>query len=204
MNATELAKLTIKELKVIAAEIGAVPTNDKRSKQSWIDIITLTREVNALAQAEPQTEEEFDAISSEYDGLSEVLCEMLLNDEDTLNLDDADNEPDGSDPDSGESTPDDDDTWDLDDAALEPKPQPPQRGASTVGLIVILAFGVAFLIIKMGFTSIVWVITALVPLALKLWRYLFPEPNPLLDAENLSPNLPHKLSIDPSGLTLTL
>ena len=101
MSNSNLSALSIAELKAIAAELDAVPTNDKRSKQSWIDIITLTREVNALAQAEPQTEEEFDAISSEYDGLSEVLCEMLLNDDTT--------EPDSS----------DDDTWNLDDAIAD-------------------------------------------------------------------------------------
>ena len=84
----------------------------------------------------------------------------------------------------------------------EPKPQ--QRGASTVALVIVLAFGMVFLVIKMGLTSIAWVIAALVPLALRLCRYLFPEPNPLLDTENLGSNFTHKLSIDPSGLTLTL
>jgi Flp pilus assembly protein TadB len=45
-----------------------------------------------------------------------------------------------------------------------------QRGASIVALVVVLVFGVAVLVIKMGFTSILWVVAALSPLALGLWR----------------------------------
>jgi hypothetical protein len=65
---------------------------------------------------------------------------------------------------------------------LEPNPQvseqtahSQQRGASTVALVVVLAFGMAFLVIK-GLTSIAWVLAELSPLALGLWRYLLPDP----------------------------
>jgi hypothetical protein len=49
------------------------------------------------------------------------------------------------------------------------------REASIVALVAVLIFGVACLVIKMGFTSVVWVIAALTPLALGLWRYLLPD-----------------------------
>jgi hypothetical protein len=63
--------------------------------------------------------------------------------------------------------------------SLKPNPQvseqtvpTQQRGASIVALIVVLAFSVGLLIIKMGLTSFGF----LIPLALGLWRYLVPDP----------------------------
>jgi hypothetical protein len=50
------------------------------------------------------------------------------------------------------------------------------QGASIVAIVAVLIFGVAFLVIKTGLTSIAWVVAALSPLALGLWRYLFPDP----------------------------
>jgi hypothetical protein len=66
---------------------------------------------------------------------------------------------------------------------LEPNPQVLEpthaplhmREASIVALVAVLIFGMAFLVIKMGLTSIAWVIAALSPIALGLWRYLLPD-----------------------------
>ena len=177
MNATELTKLTIKELKAIAQEKGIEVSGDKRSKATWVlalSALTQTSEPSAeIIEPAPIIKK---VLNSKSTIESDSPVELVVK---SSGIDSPIPEP-------------------------ETKPQPQQRGASTVGVIVVLVFGVAFLIIKMGFTAIVWVITALIPLALEVWRYLFPEPNPLLDAENFSPNLPHELSIDPSGLTLTL
>ena len=144
MNATELAKLTIKELKEIAQEKGIEVIGDKRSKTTWV----LAIETFQTEQPIIETIESPFELAIESDSIDSPLSTL-------------------------EPKP----------QALEPNSQVseqtaplPMRGASTVALVVVLAFGMAFLVIKTGFTSIAWVIAALVPLALRLWRYLFPDP----------------------------
>ena len=153
MNATELAKLTIKELKAIAQAKGIEVAGDKRSKATWvlaieswqIDRVEIetTPEVNVPAVDVP----DYQPIDSPFELV--IKSDLIA------------------------STP----------PALKPNPQVleqtaplPMQGASIVAIVAVLIFGVAFLVIKTGFTSIAWVIAALVPLALRLWRYLFPDP----------------------------
>jgi hypothetical protein len=135
MNATELATLTIKELKAIAQEKGIEVIGDKRSKATW---------VLALGSALTQTAE---SIVESVE--PSPTTEKVLN---------------------SKSAP----TLSTNTQNLEPNTQSPNQrmGASIVALVVVLAFSVGLLVIKAGFTAFGF----LVPLALGLWRYLFPEP----------------------------
>jgi hypothetical protein len=160
MNATELAKLTIKELKAIAIAKGIEVAGDKRSKATWvlaieswqIDRVEIetTPEVNAPAVDGPDCP----PIDSPFELVikSDPIASPLPALEPNTQI-------------------------------LKPTPQvseqtfPSQRrGASTVAIVAVLIFGVAFLVIKTGFTSISWAIAALMPIALGLWRYLLPDP----------------------------
>ena len=155
MNATELTKLTIKELKAIAQEKGIEVSGDKRSKATWVlalSALTQTSEPSAeIIEPAPIVKK---VLNSKSTIESDSPVELVVK---SPGIDSPIPEP-------------------------EPNPQvseqtaPQRRGASTVALIVVLAFGVAFLVVKTCFTSIAWVIAALVPLALRLWRYLFPDP----------------------------
>jgi hypothetical protein len=132
MNATELATLTIKELKAIAIAKGIEVIGDKRSKATWVLAIesALTQTAELIAEAiEPSP-----------------TPEKVLN---------------------SKSAP-----------TLSTNTQSPNQrmGASIVALVVVLVFGVAVLVFRTGFTSIVWVVAALSPLVLGLWRYLVPDP----------------------------
>ena len=153
MNATELAKLTIKELKAIAQEKGIEAIGDKRSKATWV----LAIESWQIDRVEIETTPEVNV----------------------PDVDVPDYQPIGSP--FGESI--ESDSIDSPLPTLEPNSQVseqtaplPMRGASTVALVVVLAFGMAFLVIKTGFTAVAWVLTALSPLVLGLWQYLFPDP----------------------------
>ncbi|WP_373546352.1 hypothetical protein [Chamaesiphon sp.] len=71
--------------------------------------------------------------------------------------------------------------------APQPIPITQHRQASIVALVAILFFGTAFLVVKIGFTSLVWVIASLAPILAGIWRYLVPEltttsPHPTLFA----------------------
>jgi hypothetical protein len=154
MNATELAELTIKELKAIAIAKGIEVAGDKRSKATWVLALE-----SALTQTPKPSAEIIEPSPTP---------EKVLNSKSAIKSDSIASLPPALEPNT---------------QVLKPNPQvseqtvpSQQRGASTVALIVVLAFGVAFLVIKTGFTSISWAIAALMPLALGLWRYLLPDP----------------------------
>jgi hypothetical protein len=152
MNATELAKLTIKELKAISIAKGIEVIGDKRSKATWV----LAIESWQIDRVEIETTPEINVPAVDVPDYQPIESpfELAIESDSIASL----------------------------HPALEPNSQvseqtaPPMRGASIVALVVVLAFGLAFLVIKTGFTAFVWVLTALSPLALGLWRYLFPDP----------------------------
>ena len=156
MNATELLpELTIKELKAIAQEKGIEVAEDKRSKATWV----LAIESWQIDRVEIETTPEVNVpdcppIDSPF--------ELVIKSDSIASLHPA---------------------LEPNTQVLKPTPQVseqtaplPMRGASTVALVVVLAFGMAFLVIKTGFTAFAWVLAALSPLALGLWRYLVPDP----------------------------
>ena len=63
--------LSLSELKALAIDHNAIPTGDKRAKQSWIDTLELSQRWENLATVEPTTDEEFEAALSERECLGE-------------------------------------------------------------------------------------------------------------------------------------
>ncbi len=63
--------LSLSELKALAISNNAIPTGDKRSKQSWIDAIELSQRWVELDGAQPTTDEDFEAALSERECLGE-------------------------------------------------------------------------------------------------------------------------------------
>lgn len=144
MNATELAKLTIKELKAIAIAKGIEVAGDKRSKATWV----LAIETFQTEQPIIETIESPFELANESDSIDSPLPAL--------------------EPNSQVSEP---------NSQVSEQTAPiPTRGASTVAIVAVLIFGMAFLVVKTGFTAFAWVLTALSPLALGLWRYLVPDP----------------------------
>lgn len=186
---TTLESLSTAQVKDIAKSIGAIPDGDKRIKQTWISAVidhqTMFSPVKVKAM-EAHIETVMNRMESVTPAASELPSESPIIDtyvpsprthaDDVafasamgLTYDDVFGEPLGisccEEPAPEETTPD-----------LEPTTVPSQqRGASIVVLVAVLAFSVAFLIIKTGLTSIAWVIAALMPLALGMWRYLLPD-----------------------------
>jgi hypothetical protein len=160
MNATELATLTIKELKAIAQAKSIEVAGDKRSKATWV----LAIESWQIDRVEIETTPEVNAPAVDVPDYQPIGSPFEL----VIKFDPIDSPLPALEPNT---------------QVLKPNPQvseqtvpSQQRGASTVALIVVLAFGVAFLVIKTGFTSISWAIAALMPIVLGLWRYLLPDP----------------------------
>ena len=161
MNATELLpKLTIKELKAIAQAKGIEVAGDKRSKATWVLAIELWQ----IDRVEIETTPELKVPAVDVPDCPPIDSPFEL----VIKSDPIDSPPPALEPNA---------------QSLKPNPQVPeqtahsqQRGASIVALVVVLAFGMAFLVIKTGFTAFAWVLTALSPLVLGLWRYLFPKP----------------------------
>jgi hypothetical protein len=161
MNATELAKLTIKELKAIAQAKGIEVAGDKRSKATWV----LAIESWQIDRVEIETTPEVNVPAVDVPDYQPIDSPFEL----VIKSDPIDSPPPALEPNT---------------QALEPNPQVseqtaplplPMRGASIVAIVAVLIFGVAFLVIKTGLTSISWVVSGLSPLALGLWRYLVPE-----------------------------
>jgi hypothetical protein len=170
---TNLEALSTAQVKGIAKSIGAIPDGDKRIKQTWISAVidhqTMFSPVKVKAM-EAHIETVMNRMESFTPAASELPSESPTIDtyvpvprthaDDVafasamgLTYDDVFGE-----------TP-------------EPNTQsPPQRmEAHIVVLVMVLAFSVGLLIIKTGLTSIAWVIAALMPLVLGLWRYLLPN-----------------------------
>jgi hypothetical protein len=149
------SELSIKELKAIAIAKGIEVIGDKRSKATWV----LAIESWQIDRVEIETTPELNAPAvdvSDYQPIESPIQTVIKSDS-IASLHPA---------------------LKPDTQSLEPNPQvsaqkaPPMREASTVALIAVLVFSVGLLIIKMGFTSFGF----LIPLALGLWRYLFPDP----------------------------
>ena len=156
MNATELTKLTIKELKAIAQAKGIEVSGDKRSKATWV----LAVESWQIDRVEIGTTPEVNVSAVDVPDYQPIDSPFEL----VIKSDPIDSPPPALEPNTQSLKPN--------PQVSEPKPK--QRGASIVALVIVSAFGLAFLVLKMSFTSIVWVIAALVPIALGLWRHLFP------------------------------
>jgi hypothetical protein len=189
-----LEALSTKELKTIASKIGAIPDGDKRVKQTWVKAIIdhqtkfspakvaamsahIETVMNRLESVTPAVNElpseSVSELPSDLATVDNYVPTPRTHADDVafatamgLTYDDVFGEA------LEEMTPD-----------LEPNPQVLEpthaplhmREASIVALVAVLIFGVACLVIKMGFTSIAWVIAALSPIALGLWRYLLPD-----------------------------
>lgn len=95
MQSSNLSALSIPELKAIAAQLDCTLNGDKRSKQSWIDAITIAQEIESIV--EPTTEEEAEIAMSQIQCLQEILCEVI-----ETEIHANDEESDGSDPESGD------------------------------------------------------------------------------------------------------
>ena len=188
-----LEALPTAQLKAIAKSIGAIPDGDKRSKQVWIDAIidhqtafspvkcaamqahielvaSRMESVAPDADETPATDNYVPSARTHAD--DEAFCQAM-----GLSYDDVFGNPLG-DYEWEETAP----SLETNTQSLKPTPQvseqktpaPTRREASTVALILVVIFGLAFLTIKIGLTSIAWIIAALAPLALGLWGYLFP------------------------------
>ena len=171
------SELSIKELKAIASGFNAVPVGDKRSKQSWVAAIELAQSVEATETVKTIDRDKWVAPETVSDAQMEEIAyavdESALTQSVKIATEIIEPAPTPNKVLNSNSTIESDSPIPKVSEQTVPNQQ---RGASTVALIVVLAFGVAFLVIKSGFTSIAWVIAALVPLALRLWRYLFPDP----------------------------
>ncbi|WP_310482598.1 hypothetical protein [Chamaesiphon sp. VAR_48_metabat_403] len=170
MNATELAKLTIKELKAIAQAKGIEVIGDKRSKATWVLAIeTFLTEQPTIETIETFLTEQptIETIESPFE---------LANESDSIDSLHPTLEPNSQVSEQTAPIP----TRGASARTLQKERSRnsthTHAGASTVALVAVLAFSVAFLVIKTGLTSILWVIAALSPLALGLWRYLVPDP----------------------------
>jgi hypothetical protein len=163
------SELSIKELKAIAQEKGIEVAGDKRSKATWV----LAIESWQIDRVEIETTPEVNVPAVDVPDYQPIESPFEL----VIKSDPIDSPPPALEPNTQVLKPN--------PQILEPNTQVseptaplplPMRGASTVALVVVLIFGMAFLVIKTGFTAFAWVLTALSPLALGLWRYLFPDP----------------------------
>ncbi len=190
---TTLESLSTAQVKDIAKSIGAIPDGDKRVKQTWISAVIDHQKVFTPAKfkaMEAHIETVMSRLESVTPAMSEAPSESPIIDsyvptppthaDDVsfaaamgLTYDDVFGEPLGA-SEWEETTP----TLSTNTQNLEPNTQSPNQrvGASIVALVVVLAFSVGLLVIKTGLTSIAWAITALMPLAFGLWRYLLPDP----------------------------
>jgi hypothetical protein len=184
---TTLELLSTSQVKDIAKSIGAIPDGDKRVKQTWISAVIDHQKVftpakfkameahveTVMNRLEPiPTDETDNYVPTPSTHADDVSFATAMG----LTYDDVFGEPLGA-TEWEETTP----TLEPNTQVLEPNPQvseqtAPMRGASIVALVVVLIFGMAFLVVKTGFTAFAWVLAALSPLALGLWRYLVPDP----------------------------
>jgi hypothetical protein len=173
---TTLEALTVKELKTIASQIGAIPDRDKRAKQTWVSAIIDHQIMFSPAKVEAM-EAHIAEVMSRLESVTPDAPELPTVDtyiptpptqaDDVafasamgLTYDDVF----GKDPEPTTQS-------------LEPTPKsPPILFAYIVALVAVLAFSLGVLIIKTGFTAFAWVLTALSPLALGMWRYLVQSP----------------------------
>jgi hypothetical protein len=186
---TTLEALSTAQVKDIAKSIGAIPDGDKRIKQTWISAVIDHQKVFTPAKFKAM-EAHIEMVESRWESVTPAASELpsesptidiyvptprthaddvALASAMGLTYDDVFGEPLGisccEEPAPEETKPD-----------LEPTTVPSQqRGASIVVLVAVLAFSVGFLVIKTGLVSAAWVIAALSPLALGLWRYLLPD-----------------------------
>ena len=190
MSNSTLPALSLSALKALAATLNAVPTGDKRSKQSWVAAIETAQSAETIDLNEPMYDPKPEAahiMGDEWitpETVSDVEMEQIAHTADKSALTQNPTlSAEAIEPATAvEKVLYSKSIVDSPIPALEPNTQaleqmPPQyRGASTVALIVIFVVGLALIVIKTGFASIAWVITALVPLALDGWRYLVPAP----------------------------
>jgi hypothetical protein len=184
-----LEALSTAQVKGIAKSIGAIPDGDKRVKQTWISAVIYHQKVFTPAKFKA-IEAHIKMVENRWESVTPAASELPSQSPtiDTyvpthrthaddvafasamgLTYDDVFGEPLGisccEEPTTEETKPD-----------LEPTTVPSQqRGASIVILVAVLAFSMGFLVIKTGLVSAAWIIAALSPLALGLWRYLLPD-----------------------------
>jgi hypothetical protein len=179
---TTLEALPTAQVKAIAKSIGAIPDGDKRSKQVWISAVidhqTAFSPVKVAAM-EAHIETVLTRLESVTPAVNELPSESPTIDNyvptpRTHADDEAFAAAMGLTYDDVFGLPNEAQQESI--AAPASAAPIPMRGASIVAIVAVLIFGVAFLVIKTGFTAFAWVLNALSPLALGLWRYLFPKP----------------------------
>jgi hypothetical protein len=157
MNATELATLSMTELKAICTSHAIEVIGDKRSKATYINAIESFQSEQTVIEIEtlPAIPDPFECATEVYQPI-DLMEAAEMTERSTTTLD-IYVESDGS-------------------PAPQPIPTTQHRQASIVALVALLLFGTAFLIVKMGFTSLVWVIASLAPVLAGWWRYLVQSP----------------------------
>jgi hypothetical protein len=179
---TTLELLSTAQVKGIAKSIGAIPDGDKRIKQTWISAVIDHQKVFTPAKFKA-IEAHIEMVMNRWESVTPAVSELPSESPtiDTyvptprthaddvafasamgLTYDDVFGEPVGS-IEAEEQT------------ATVLNPNSTRRGASIVVLVAVLAFSVGFLVIKTGLVSAAWVVAALSPLALGMWRYLLPD-----------------------------
>lgn len=192
---TTLEVLPSAQLKAIAKSIGAIPDGDKRSKQVWVNAI-VQHQIAFSPVKVAAMEAHIELVASRLESVVPDADETPATDNYVptprthtddeafaatmgLTYDDVFGKPLGG-SEWEETTP----APETNTQSLESTPQvsdtkpTPTREASVVALVAVLVFGLAFLIIKTGFTAFAWILTALLPLAVGLWGYLFPDTKP--------------------------
>jgi hypothetical protein len=193
-----LEALSTTELKTIASKIGAIPDGDKRVKQTWVTaIIDHQTKFSPAKVAAMKAHIETVTNRLEPDSTDETVIELPTTpiETPTEDMPTTPIEVPIETIDSYVPTPrthaDDvafatamgltyEDVFGLPSEAEQESiaanaDTVRNREASIVALVAVLVVGMAFLVVKMGLTSIAWVIAALSPLALGLWRYLLPD-----------------------------
>jgi hypothetical protein len=185
---TTLEALSTAQVKGIAKSIGAIPDGDKRVKQTWISAVIDHQKVFTPAKFKAITAH-IEMVESRWESVTPAVSELPseLPTIDTyvpsprthaddvafasamgLTYDDVFAEPLEQ---NQEKL-----TQIFEEAFEEPTLlSPTHRESLSVALVIVLAFSLCLLAIKTSLTSVVWVIAALMPLALGLWRYLHPD-----------------------------
>jgi hypothetical protein len=176
---TTLEALSTAQVKDIAKSIGAIPDGDKRVKQTWISAVISHQKVFTPAKFKA-IEAHIKMVENRWESVTPAASELPSQ---SPTIDTYVPSPRTHADDVAFATAMGLTYDDVFGEALEPNTQVPeattlpsqQRGASIVVLVAVLAFSVGFLVIKTGLVSAAWVVAALSPLALGMWRYLLPD-----------------------------
>jgi hypothetical protein len=170
MNATELVTLSMSELKAICVSHAIDVVGDKRSKATYINAIESFQSEQTVIEIEtlPAIPDPFECATEVYQPIDLMeAAEMAECHSTLLNLYTAEDVTASTAP-IAESI--------VQPISLAIPPTAQHRQASIVALVALLLFGTAFLVVRIGFTSLVWVIASLAPVMAGWWRYLVQSP----------------------------